>query len=227
MTSLASTKGPSMTLSLPSAIRTCAPVATGIRPPLSSMRPALISRSASLCMASIISGGGCVEGPGCLTMYMKRILRAPSRGEPPASCPAELSRYPRRRTGPRQIDRSFAKNAPNANGAAGHTSQPVTTLLPQHDQRIGGVRHPPPLRVVVGLKMPDLAIGGQQQQCTALQPPLRRREGGHRRIAARLEEDLEIVRRRLGIGQGQAADRLAVAADHRPIADHLIHRFGQ
>ena len=46
--------------------------ATGISPPLSSMRPALISRSASLCTASISSGVG---GPGWagLTMNMKRI----------------------------------------------------------------------------------------------------------------------------------------------------------
>src|ERR1700722_5016854 len=44
----------------------------------------------------------------------------------------------------------------------------LSDLLPQHDQRIGGVRHPPPLRVVVGLEMPDLAIGRQQQQFTAL-----------------------------------------------------------
>ncbi len=32
---------------------------------------------------------------------------------------------------------------------------------------------------------------------------------------------------RLGVGQGQAADRLAVAAHHRPVADHLVHRFRQ
>src|ERR1700721_2413119 len=30
-----------------------------------------------------------------------------------------------------------------------------------------------------------------------------------------------------GTWSGQAPDRVAVAADPRPIADHLIHRFGQ
>ena len=71
-TSLASTNGPSTTLSLPSVMRTCAPVASGISPPLSSMRPALISRSASLCIASISSGVGGV-GWADVTMNMKRI----------------------------------------------------------------------------------------------------------------------------------------------------------
>ena len=61
----------------------------------------------------------------------------------------------------------------------------------------------------------------------AFQPPHRRRKGLHRRIAVRLQEHLKIVRRRLGVGQGEAADRLAIAAHHRPVADHLVHRFGQ
>ena len=75
MTSLASTNGPSTTLSLPSVMRTCAPMATGISPPLSSMRPALISRSASLCIASISSGVGDPAGWADVTMYMKRIWK--------------------------------------------------------------------------------------------------------------------------------------------------------
>jgi hypothetical protein len=53
-------------------MRTCAPVASGISPPLSSMRPALISRSASLPMASMNFGvGGAVWAD--LTMNMKRM----------------------------------------------------------------------------------------------------------------------------------------------------------
>src|SRR6266403_3085980 len=72
MTSLASTNGPSTTLSCPPLMRTCAPVASGIRPPLSSIRPALISRSASLCIASRSAGGG---GPAWadVTINMNRL----------------------------------------------------------------------------------------------------------------------------------------------------------
>jgi hypothetical protein len=60
-----------------------------------------------------------------------------------------------------------------------------------------------------------------------IEPPLRRREGCDRGIAFRLQEHLKIVRSGFGVGQRQAADRLAVAAHHRPVADHLVHRFRQ
>src|SRR6266852_6597845 len=73
MTSLASTKGPSMTLSLPSAILTRAPVCSGINPPLSTRRPALISRSEIFWTAASSSGEGPVIGCGEVTIYMKRI----------------------------------------------------------------------------------------------------------------------------------------------------------
>src|ERR1700757_5139391 len=75
MTSLASTKGPSITLSVLSAIRTCAPVATGISPPSSIMRPALISRSRILLIASISAGLGIIWPFGDVTIYMKRMGR--------------------------------------------------------------------------------------------------------------------------------------------------------
>jgi hypothetical protein len=74
--SLVSTNGPSTTLSLPSVIRTCAPVATGISPPLSIMRPALISRSASLPIASIRAGVGPRVGWDEVTIYMKRMVNS-------------------------------------------------------------------------------------------------------------------------------------------------------
>src|ERR1700730_9678966 len=60
-----------------------------------------------------------------------------------------------------------------------------------------------------------------------LEPPLRRRERRDRGIAFRLQKDLEIILAGLGIGERQAADRLAVAANHRPVTDHLVHRFGE
>src|ERR1700757_3719112 len=75
MTSLASTNGPSITLSLLSDIFTCAPVAAGIRPPSSIMRPALISRSRILLIASIRPGFGIIWPLGEVTMYMKRMVR--------------------------------------------------------------------------------------------------------------------------------------------------------
>src|SRR6185437_4173476 len=100
-------------------------------------------------------------------------------------------------------------------------------LLPQHDQGIGGIRHEPPLRIVVGLEPPGFAAIGHQHDLAALQPPLRRREGGNAWIAFRLEEHLEIVMAGVVVGERQAADDVAVAADHRPVADHLVHGFGQ
>ena len=100
-------------------------------------------------------------------------------------------------------------------------------LPPDHDQGIGAVGHAAPLRVVVGLELPGLAVGRHQQHLAVIEPPLRRRERGHRGIAFRLQEDLEIIAGRLGVGERQAADRLAIAAHHRPVADHLVHRFGE
>src|SRR5882757_5446010 len=56
------------------------------------MRPALISRSASLCMASASAGVGPLMGWGEVTMYMKRmqnLLFEASGGLPsPRNCPA-------------------------------------------------------------------------------------------------------------------------------------------
>ena len=68
--------GPSSTLSCPSATLTRAPMERGIRPPSSIMRPAVISRVASLCMASISSGVGGPEWAD-VTMYMNRICEFP------------------------------------------------------------------------------------------------------------------------------------------------------
>ena len=56
----------------PSAMRTRAPMASGISPPMSIMRPALISRSASLFIASMSSGVGGPEWAD-VTNDMKRI----------------------------------------------------------------------------------------------------------------------------------------------------------
>src|SRR3979490_363179 len=102
---------------------------------------------------------------------------------------------------------------------------PRRKLLAQHDQGIGAVGHPAPLRVVVGLELPDVALGRQQQHLAMVEPPSGRRERCYRRIAFRLEEYLEIVLAGLGVGQRDTADHHAIAAHHRPVADHLIHRF--
>ena len=59
------------------------------------------------------------------------------------------------------------------------------------------VGHPPPLRIVVGLELPGLALGRHQQHLAAIEPPLVRREGRDRGIAFRLQEHLEIIAGRL------------------------------
>src|ERR1700721_3551796 len=79
-------------------------------------------------------------------------------------------------------------------------------LLPQHDQRIGAIRHPPPLRVVVGLKAPDVAAVRFQPQFDALQPPHGRRKRRDRRVAIRLEKYREIFPPPPGFGGGPAPD---------------------
>src|SRR4051812_23640402 len=81
-----------MTLSSPSAIRTRAPVASGMRPPLSIMRPDLISRSVIFCIASINAGDGAAIGLGEVTMYMKRMQKLLLRREAAVSA-AKSARY--------------------------------------------------------------------------------------------------------------------------------------
>src|SRR6266478_8622828 len=191
MTSLASTKGPSMTLSLPSAILTCAPVCSGISPPLSTMRPALISRSEIFWMAPSSSGEGPVIGCGEVTIYMKRIgklLLRRGRQHRPAY----------RKTIQPAADRHACRKKLGCLGAERPPCLlPLVllpfALLPQHDQRIGAVGHQSPLRVVVGLEPPGLALVRHQHDLAALEPPLRRRECRDLRIAFRLQEHLEII----------------------------------
>src|SRR5579871_270396 len=218
MTSLASTKGPSVTESLPSATRTCAPDASGISPPLSSIRPALISRSASLPIASSRACVGPTCGCGLVTIYMKRIgwLLV---GRAAAGMAAEIGSHEEttNEAGPNRQD----------TGKIDVGGRRPLPLLPQQDQGVGAVGHQPPLRIVVGFEMPDLAAVGHQEDLPVLQPPLRRREGGDGGIAFRLQEHLEIVVAGVVVGQRQAADRVAVAAYHRPVADHLILRLGE
>src|SRR6202521_2629382 len=91
-------------------MRTWAPMATGISPPLSIMRPALISRSASLPIASISAGVGGPGGWDDVTIYMKRILGTPLEASRGHRAPSELSRYPGRRTCPGRIDMRLEKN---------------------------------------------------------------------------------------------------------------------
>ena len=45
----------------------------------------------------------------------------------------------------------------HAHGKNSIAAEPERRLLPQHDQGIGAIGHPPPLRVVVGLELPGLA----------------------------------------------------------------------
>src|SRR5262245_57772435 len=77
MSSLVSTKGPSVTSSLPPARRTLAPSALGSKPPVSTATPARIASSPSLAIPSMSALGG---GPALsedLTMIMNRIVVSP------------------------------------------------------------------------------------------------------------------------------------------------------
>src|ERR1700692_3156962 len=76
ITSLASEKGPSVTVSLPPVSRSRAPAALGMRPPVSTNTPALVASSPSLSIASISAFGGGPSGEFSvvLTMFMNRIV---------------------------------------------------------------------------------------------------------------------------------------------------------
>src|SRR5712664_1007335 len=76
-TSLASVKGPSVTVSFPPEMRTLVPLADGRRPPLPSIVPALTASSLSFPMASINSLGGKPHFSADLTIVMNRMVVAP------------------------------------------------------------------------------------------------------------------------------------------------------
>src|SRR5712664_4416385 len=76
-TSLASVKGPSVTVSFPPESRTRVPVAVGRSPPLPSIVPALTASSLSFPMASINSLGGKPHFSADLTIIMNRMVVAP------------------------------------------------------------------------------------------------------------------------------------------------------
>ena len=93
--------------------------------------------------------------------------------------------------------------------------------------RIGAVGNQPPLCVVVGLEMPGLAARRHQKDFTALETPDLWLEVRDRLIAFGFKECLEIFRWDFGVRQRDAADRLTVAANERPVANHLVHRSGE
>src|SRR5258707_1142325 len=147
-----------MTLSSPSATCTRAPVASGIRPPLSIIRPALISRSEILCIASISAGVGAAAGFGEVTMYMKRMQN---------SCWGETR--PVRPRDQLAIGMTIQPR-PDRHGQQ-KNCETGRRLLAQHDQGIGGIRDAPPLRIVIGLELPDLAGLRHQDDLAAFEPP--------------------------------------------------------
>src|SRR5260370_30630560 len=90
-------------------------VAGGMKPPVSTIRPALISRSASLCMACKSSGVGFPGDWGEVTIDMKRMKKLLLR-RAAAIITAKLSRYWDRRTRPGQIDMHHGKISLTAPG---------------------------------------------------------------------------------------------------------------
>src|SRR5712692_9048907 len=77
MTSLASVKGPSVTVSCPLEIRTRVLCAVGARPPFPSIVPSLTASSAMMLIASMSSLGGGPEFSACLTNIMNFIVISP------------------------------------------------------------------------------------------------------------------------------------------------------
>src|SRR5438128_3493645 len=76
-TSLASLKGPSVTVTFPPESRTRAPSAVGPSPPPPIMVPAWAASSLSFAMASISALGGGPDLSADLTIIMNRIFRSP------------------------------------------------------------------------------------------------------------------------------------------------------
>src|SRR5205085_8920591 len=134
MTSLASTNGPSVTRSLPPSIATCAPCCNGAKPPMSTIRPALISRSVSLPIASIMAGVGPFIGCEEITMDMKRMKN--SCGWRVAGVrPAIPSRYRERRSGGGRIDMLARKYFGYRLRRASHIAVPALEGLAHHRRR--------------------------------------------------------------------------------------------
>src|SRR5579864_4240002 len=77
MISLASAKGPSVTVTFPLERRTRAPSAVGPSPPPPIMLPVLLASSLSLSMASISSLGGWPKRSADLTIIMNFMVTSP------------------------------------------------------------------------------------------------------------------------------------------------------
>ena len=196
-------------------IFTRAPVATGISPPLSIMRPALISRSASLCMASIRAGVGprmaLGRGNDIHEAHGKSPVEA-SRGRAGRKTVSLLGR----RLDHGRIDSGSEKIAPAFRMLTGGDSPARELRFHEVGQdasaairfrtayccrtmisgsALSGTRRHCALSSASNCQVSPL--GRHQQHLAALEPPLRRREGRDRGIAFRLQEDLEIVAARL------------------------------
>src|SRR6266516_236277 len=74
MTSLASVKGPSVTVILPLDSRARAPRAVGPRPPIPTITPCLLPSSPSFTILSMSAGDGCAPVSRVFTIVMNRML---------------------------------------------------------------------------------------------------------------------------------------------------------
>ena len=96
MTSLASVKGPSVTVIFPFASRMRAPSLLGNRPPVSTSVPSFNDFSTNLPIASIRAAGGGESRyfSGC-RMNVRYFMAPPSRGPDPATIEPGLDRHAR------------------------------------------------------------------------------------------------------------------------------------
>src|ERR1700723_47159 len=150
MTSLASAKGPSVTITFPPETRTRAPSAVGPSPPLPSIVPAFVSSSAAFAIASISSLGGGPCFSVCLTIIMNRIVRSPLLvlvGKPIFRAVSTGRNWPlyMRRTVVGKIDTEYEFFAPQLALLRGHLSAhaffPFPELWGQLGTEIIGLEH--------------------------------------------------------------------------------------
>src|SRR6201991_1615564 len=128
-------------------MRTCTPDSNGVSPPMSIIGPALISRSASLPIASIKEVGGCTGNWDERMIDMKRMKNSCLR-RAAATVGAKTVSLWNRRSGPGWIDMRDEKIALKVGIKIPKYDNSPNLLPAHHDQAVGAVGHPSPLRIV-------------------------------------------------------------------------------
>ena len=191
------------------------------------MRPALISRSASLPIASISSGVGHIGVGG-----------GDDRHEAHGKTPVEASRGAKRR----ETVSLWEYDEPAGGGSTGA----LENISAKRRRSSAGCRPARTLRAR-RIMIRGSALSGTRRHCALssasncqvspladiriIWPRSSRHWFGANAATAGshfgFRNTWKLSPVGLGVGQRQAADRHALAAHHRPVADHLVHRFGE